>query len=207
MNEKFFDLSKGKQDRIINGVLKVFAVSGYEQAATDEMVREAGISKGLLFHYFETKLGAYRFVYNYVVRYLKLELGSSLESGFETPQETVQGTLKLCTNILRTYPYGLLFLRVAAKEQNEEALEATASAREQTEGILRDMHRKAIVYEGDVSRLWKAMDYCLFGLMEEMLRTQTREDPFLAENYLREADRFLELLVLPVGGVGRISAF
>ena len=45
MNEKFFDLKKEKQDRMINAALKVFAENGFRRASTDEMVKEAGISK------------------------------------------------------------------------------------------------------------------------------------------------------------------
>ena len=52
MNNKFFDLKKEKQDRIINAALSVFAKNGYAHASTDEIVREASISNGLLFHYF-----------------------------------------------------------------------------------------------------------------------------------------------------------
>ena len=56
MNEKFFDLKKEKQDRMINASLKVFAEGGYAHASTDDIVREASVSKGLLFHYFGSKL-------------------------------------------------------------------------------------------------------------------------------------------------------
>ena len=41
MNEKFFDLKKEKQDRMINAALKVFAENGYGHASTDEIVKEA----------------------------------------------------------------------------------------------------------------------------------------------------------------------
>ena len=41
MNEKFFDLKKEKQDRMINAALKVFAENGFRRASTDEMVKEA----------------------------------------------------------------------------------------------------------------------------------------------------------------------
>lgn len=61
MNDKFFDVKKEKQDRIINASLKMFALNGYRHASTDDMVREAAISKGLLFHYFGSKLGLYVF--------------------------------------------------------------------------------------------------------------------------------------------------
>ena len=52
MNEKFFELKKEKQDRMINAALKVFSQYGYNHASTDEIVKEAQIIKGLLFHYF-----------------------------------------------------------------------------------------------------------------------------------------------------------
>ena len=65
MNEKFFDLKREKQDRMINAGLKVFAKSGYRHATTDDIVKEAGISKGLLFHYFTNKVGVYVFLMDY----------------------------------------------------------------------------------------------------------------------------------------------
>ena len=80
MNGKFFDLKKEKQDRMINAALKVFAQQGYHHASTDDIVREAGISKGLLFHYFGSKLGVYTFVYDYSVRYMTLELSSCVDN-------------------------------------------------------------------------------------------------------------------------------
>ena len=55
MNEKFYDLKKEKQDRMINAGLRIFALNGYHHASTDEIVKEAKISKGLLFHYKPTK--------------------------------------------------------------------------------------------------------------------------------------------------------
>jgi AcrR family transcriptional regulator len=189
MNEKFFDLSKEKQDRIINAVLKIFTLEGYSHAATDDMVKEAGISKGLLFHYFGTKLGAYRFVCSYVLRYLRFELGEELPTGFDTPVELTGAVLKGCSNLLRTYPYSLLFLRSCVREENEEALTATAEERASAAEIIASMRRKALVYEGDVTRLWKSMDYTLMGLMEDHLRA----GEFNAERYLTEAGSYLEV--------------
>ena len=40
MNEKFFDLKKEKQDRMINAALKVFAINGYQKASTDDIVKD-----------------------------------------------------------------------------------------------------------------------------------------------------------------------
>ena len=49
MNEKFFDLKKEKQDRMINAALKVFAMNGYGHASTDEIVRRPESAKDCFF--------------------------------------------------------------------------------------------------------------------------------------------------------------
>ena len=79
MNSKFFDVKKDKQDAIINAALHTFALKGYKDASTDVIVKEAGISKGLLFHYFTSKQGLYDFICDYSTKYMILELTRSVK--------------------------------------------------------------------------------------------------------------------------------
>ena len=60
MFSKFLNLDE-KQDRILNAAIKEFAQKGYDSASTNEIVKEAGISKGLLFHYFKIKSSYFSF--------------------------------------------------------------------------------------------------------------------------------------------------
>ncbi|MGI6412409.1 MAG: FtsX-like permease family protein [Syntrophomonadaceae bacterium] len=55
INTRFYSLEKDKQERIINAALKEFARSGYERASTNVIIKEAEISKGSLFNYFNSK--------------------------------------------------------------------------------------------------------------------------------------------------------
>jgi len=64
--QKFLALPEEKQERIINAAMKEF-LAGYKKASTDNIVREAGISKGLLFHYFGTKEKLYNFLIDYAI--------------------------------------------------------------------------------------------------------------------------------------------
>ena len=43
MNEKFFNLKKEKQDRLLNAAMAVFGENGYKRASTDEIVARAGV--------------------------------------------------------------------------------------------------------------------------------------------------------------------
>ena len=55
INEKFYELEKEKQDKIINAAIEVFAKNDYKNVVTEEIAYKAGISKGLLFYYFKNK--------------------------------------------------------------------------------------------------------------------------------------------------------
>ena len=49
MNEKFFDLKKEKQDRMINAALKIFGMRGYQFASTDDIISEVSWVSIVLF--------------------------------------------------------------------------------------------------------------------------------------------------------------
>lgn len=67
MISKFLKLEPEKQDRILNAAINEFAQKGYKNASTNEIVKEAGISKGLIFHYFKNKKQLYLFLYDYLM--------------------------------------------------------------------------------------------------------------------------------------------
>ena len=85
---------------MINAALKVFAMQGYKHASTDDIVKEAGISKGLLFHYFTNKVGVYVFLMDYSVRFLLLELSRSVK-------KDTTDFFELCKQILPTNLHAL----------------------------------------------------------------------------------------------------
>lgn len=129
MNEKFFELKKEKQNRILNGILQTFAVMDYNHAITDDIVKAAKISKGLLFHYFENKCGAYQFAYNYAVRYLLLEVEGVKNTDEMDGKELLLAYHRAAIQAMRTYPALLLFLMRNMEETNEEIYAATQSTR------------------------------------------------------------------------------
>ena len=59
MNEKFYSLPKEKQQAIINAGYRVFSQNSYKKSPMQEVADAAGISKSLLFHYFQNKKNLY----------------------------------------------------------------------------------------------------------------------------------------------------
>ena len=193
MNEKFFDLTKEKQDRMINAALKVFALNGYRHAGTDDIVREAAISKGLLFHYFGSKLGVYAFVYDYSVRYLLLELSRAVDTTetdlFTLMQQVETGKL----HAMCGYPYLQPFLNRAQAENVSEALLATEESRQRLEEAYEAVYAKAdlsgYASEEDVRKLRKMLELTIKGLMNERIL----EDAFQPEMLYEEIREYLDL--------------
>lgn len=53
--QQFEDLRKDRRQAILDAALTVFANSGYHSASVSMIAKEAGVSKGLLYNYFESK--------------------------------------------------------------------------------------------------------------------------------------------------------
>lgn len=194
MNGKFFDLKKEKQDRMINGALKVFAQQGYRHASTDDIVREAGISKGLLFHYFGSKLGVYTFVYDYSVRYMTLELSSCVDNKCKELFALMKQVETAHMHAMRGYPYMQQFLARSMTEDVSEVLLAI----EEKKDLLTDTYDyiwSRVDYSplpenvnGEMLR--KMMDFSIKGLMAERLQN----DSFQPEMMYEEVTAYLDMM-------------
>lgn len=194
MNDKFFDLKKEKQDRMINAALKVFAINGYKHASTDDIVSEAGISKGLLFHYFGSKLGLYTFVHDYSVRFMKLELttgvSSSLKDYFVIRKQIEFAKMQ----VLKNYPYMQQFLDRCATENVSEALVAIEGQR----GVIRDVYmslknqadRSLFTDNVSFEKLDAMLDYTITGLMS----TRFVDESFHPEMLYEETVSYLDMM-------------
>ena len=201
MNGKFFDLKKEKQDRMINAALKIFALQGYRHASTDDIVREAAISKGLLFHYFGSKIGVYKFIYDYSVRYMTLELRSMVDPAERDLFAVMKQTECACMHAMRGYPYMQQFLNRSMSEDVSEALLAI----EEKRGALEEVYQ-AINAQIDYSRLpekvdgeklRKMLDFTIKGLMTERFQNASFQPEMLYEEICVYLDMMRELVCAP----------
>src|SRR5699024_5684591 len=64
-------LKKEKQKTIVNASIKEFVKSGFDKASTNEIVKQAHISKGSLFNYFNSKKELYCYLISYSTQILE----------------------------------------------------------------------------------------------------------------------------------------
>ena len=68
------NMDPDKKEKLINAAILEFSLYPYEKASTNNIVREAGISKGLLFHYFGSKMELYEWLIGFVLHKLFHEI-------------------------------------------------------------------------------------------------------------------------------------
>ena len=194
MNGKFFELKKEKQDRMINAALKVFALNGYRHASTDDIVKEAGISKGLLFHYFDNKLGAYQFAYDYSVRYMSLELSTFVSIKERDMFEIIKMTQSARLDAMKGYPYMQQFLARSTYEDVNEVLMIIGQKKEILENAYQDVYRRinfsALPQGVDGRLLYQMINHAVDGLILQHFQ----EGSFQADMVLGEIMQYVNVM-------------
>ncbi len=120
MFTKFLSLEPERQVRIINAAIKEFAQKGYKNASTNEIIREAGISKGLLFHYFRNKKSLYLFLYDHSVEILTKEFYGQICFCHEEFFETIRQLFLQEYELYVKHPEMYNFFKSAANVDSEE---------------------------------------------------------------------------------------
>lgn len=118
MYSKFEGLDEEKKQRILNAAMKEFAAKGYDRASTNKMVEDAGIAKGLLFHYFKSKKQLFLYLYDHCLKLVVDEIGAKIdyeERDFFTRLIKAQ-MAKL--ELIRKWPDIMNFLQVAYLEES-----------------------------------------------------------------------------------------
>ena len=179
---------------MINAALKVFSQYGYRHASTDEIIREAGISKGLLFHYFISKIGLYAFLYDYATRVVTLELTGYVEKNENRYFELYKQILSAKANSMAQYPYIFLFLDKADRETDMDALAEISERREKYRRIMEALRERAditVFAPGiDYKKIGEILDFTIDGLIKQ----EVTVEGFRSDLFLEEATDYVDLI-------------
>jgi AcrR family transcriptional regulator len=191
--------------RLEGAFLKLVEEKPFAKITVNDIVKEAGVSKGLLFHYFESKLGVYEFVYEYSVRYMVIELSTTVSKAESNMFELMKQIEFARMNATKGYPYMQQFLNRAQSEDVGEVLVATESKRAILEAEYARLESQ-IRYMGfpsgvDGRKLYKMLDYTIKGLMTERFM----EGAFQPEMLYKEITEYLDMMKLLVTKQGGVS--
>ncbi|MEL7605660.1 MAG: TetR/AcrR family transcriptional regulator [Sedimentibacter saalensis] len=120
MFEKLLNLESKRREEIINAALKEFAAKGFDDASTNVIAKEAGISKSLMFHYVNNKKDFFLFLYDYCLEIIKKEYFNLIDLDEKDIFERLSNTYMLKVKVLKKYPWIFDFTKVVVFTDSED---------------------------------------------------------------------------------------
>jgi AcrR family transcriptional regulator len=119
MIAKILTVDPEKRERILNAARKEFAQKGYNDASTNEIVKEAGISKGALFNYFESKKELYLYLFDQTYDILRKEFFNKINMEETDIFKRLRKLLEIKLDMLLKYPETIEFITKMYYETSE----------------------------------------------------------------------------------------
>lgn len=119
MFSKFLSLEPERRGVILNAALKEFASKGFDDASTNVIAKESGISKPLMFHYVNNKKDFFLFLYDYCLDFLGKEYFDRIDVYEKDIFERLRQTCLLKIQVMQKYPWIFDFTRVAVFTDSE----------------------------------------------------------------------------------------
>ncbi|MCK5761349.1 MAG: TetR/AcrR family transcriptional regulator [Candidatus Izimaplasma sp.] len=147
---EFLEKVDVRRNRILEAALIEFAEKGYRKASTNTIVREAKVSKGLLFHYFISK----KDLYVYIFKHAKDTVKNDTYNKINFADRDVLNRLYTATQAkIESYTKHKLFVKILEKHELVK-----------DEDILRET--KTIIFnntEESFKKIFNDIDYYLFN--------------------------------------------
>ena len=117
MNKKLLDLDPLRRDSILNAALKEFVKKGYDNASTNVIAKEAGISKALMFHYITNKQELYSCINNYFTTLLDKEYFMKMDFTNTDIFNRLRQSFLLQIDLIKHYPWIFEFSSLSDNKQ------------------------------------------------------------------------------------------
>ena len=180
-----------KRKSILDAAMSEFS-NGYTNASTDAIVKRAGVSKGLLFHYFGSKKGLFLETYKYALEMVMHEFYDLINFDQRDILERWRQIALLKMDLMQKHPAIFTFIAHASFPDNEEVQGEIAK---QISNFRNDTYPK-IFYDIDRSLFRENIDIdtaiqIIVYTIESYAQGESDSEK-TSEDYYSEYDRYLE---------------
>ncbi len=197
---KIMSLDEEKRNRILNAAMKEFS-KGYQNASTDAIVREAGISKGLLFHYFGTKKELFLFLHEYALEKVLSEFFELINLKQRDILERWRQIILLKIDLVHKHPAIFAFITAAYMGEKGEAADElndrkTAFKEDIYPKLFRDIDTSLFRDDIDTEKAVEVVISTMEGYANKEARPDMKLEDYEPEydRYLKEVDGYINLL-------------
>lgn len=133
MFSKFLSLEPERRNAILNAALREFASKGFDDASTNVIAKESGISKPLMFHYVNNKKDFFLFLYDYCLDILNRKYFDQIDVHEKDIFERLRQTCLLKIQVMQKYPWIFDFIKVAVFTDSQEVKKELEKRRKMVE--------------------------------------------------------------------------
>ena len=127
--DKFLKLNPDKKERILEAAYNEFSINTYENASTNRIVKEAGIGKGMLFFYFNSKKDLNIYLVEEGVEYIKKEYVDKIDENETDFLEKWKSLSSIKFEAYKKRPYIINFMANVYLNNDMEELPADLKSR------------------------------------------------------------------------------
>jgi len=117
---KIVDLEEKRRDALLNAALKEFAAKGFDEASTNVIAKESGISKGLMFHYVNSKKDLFLFLFDYCTDRINKDYFELMNFNERDIFERLRQSYLLQLELMQKHPWIFEFNKVNTTTKSEE---------------------------------------------------------------------------------------
>lgn len=199
----FLKLEPEKQTRILNAAMKEFAQKGFDDASTNEIIKEASIGKGRLFHYFNTKKELFLFLCDYSMEIIKTEYYELIDTDERDIFARLRQTYFLKLKVYKKHPWLFDFVKIVIYTDSEQVNQELENKKKSLLAIgynkLFENHDESRFRKGvDINRAKNLIFWAIGGfgnqIVDEVKATGTELNQIDQEKVLTEFDAYLDVL-------------
>lgn len=182
--EQFEELREKSREKILNAALELFAGNGYEATSVEKIAKKAGVSKGLIYNYFESKKTILMAILNGAMKTGEDMVQSVME--IDEPHERMRTVVNGVFKMMREQPEYLKLLTVLylqpgvmaeAKEFNKMAYNKNlewagkvTGKRPDRNGIIQSLILNALLDGISLNYYFYGNDYPLDELQAQLIK-------------------------------------
>ncbi len=201
MYETFENLPLDRKEQILQVCIEEFAKNGYENTSTNTIVKRLGVSKGLLFLYFKSKMHLYLYLVDYLCeifydKFIKLFSNGKLTEFFD---------LFNCLGefykvVLKENPYIIVFLFKAELNIPPEIKQEIAFIRnEYDEQFLKNLNMNHVRKDINIQSIMDLLHLVSYRIGQMILSDYDGDMDYFkkhAGKYIKEYNEYLDIIKL-----------
>jgi len=193
---KIMAIEPERRERLLKAAMHAFC-DGFKNASTDQIVKDAGISKGLLFHYFGTKEGLYGFLLWYAFDVMVREYADLIDYSQRDILERLRQTILLKWDLGARYPDLSNFLLAAYTRERDDPSDQFAGMFQAVQAnvgkkLMEDIDVSLFRDDVDAGMAVNIIQWSLFGYSNSKININMNFGDYQNEygRYLEELDQY-----------------